>query len=146
MYPSNTYYQPQMPQGPAFQRPAFQQPIQMYPQQMQPQMMPESGLQARFVSGEEEARASNVMPGMPCIFVDRANGMAYYKAIDPNTGAVDFRKMKEVQPDAQQQPQYVTAEALNALRSEFEQFVDQRIAALAAPKSTSKKGVSGNDE
>lgn len=138
-----------MPQGPAFQRPAYQPSMQMYPQQVQPMQQPlmqESGLQARFVSGEEEARASNVVPGMPCFFVDRANGMAFYKAIDPNTGAVDFRKMKEIQPEAQQTPQYATMEALSALRGELEQIVDRKLAALTAPKAAARKGANVNDE
>lgn len=126
---------PYMPQGPAYQRPAYQQ----YPQMAQPAMMQDSGLQARFVSGREEAVAANVMPGMPCMFVDRANGMAYYKAIDPNTGAVEFRTLKEVQPEAQQAPQYVTIDMLQALRSD----IDERFAALA-PK-TSRKAVVSND-
>ena len=131
-----------MPQATAYQRPTYQQTMQ--PMYQQP-IMPESGLQARFVSGEEEARASNVMPGMPCCFLDRANGMAYYKAIDPNTGAVDFRRLKEIQ-EVQQAPQYATVEALNALRGEFEQIIDQRIASAQAARTTARKGANTNDE
>lgn len=130
---------PYMPQGPAYQRPAFQQ-AQMYPQQMQQPMMQESGLQARFVSGKEEAMAANVMPGMPCCFLDRANGMAYYKAIDPVTGAVEFRTMKEVQPEQQAAPQYATLEMLQAMQTD----IDQRFAALM--QKTSRKAVNTNDE
>ena len=135
---------PYMPQGPAFQRPAYQQPMQMYPQQMQP-MMQDGSIQARFVSGREEAVASNVMPGSMFLFHDRAHGMVYSKLIDPQTGMPDFRIYAEVQPEAQQAPQYATMEALSALRSEFEQIVDQRIAELSAPRTASRKAVNADD-
>lgn len=109
---------PYMPQGPAFQRPAFQQQP-MYPQPMQPAMMQDGSIQARFVSGREEAVASNVMPGCMFLFHDRAGGMVYSKLIDPQTGMPEFRTYAEVRE--QQGPQYVTMDALDALRREFEQ-------------------------
>lgn len=112
----NTY--PYMPQGPAFQRPAFQQP--MYPQMQQP-LMQDGSIQARFVSGREEAVASNVMPGSMFLFHDRAGGMIYSKLIDPQTGIPEFRAYAEVRD--QQAPQYVTMDALEALRREFEQRI-----------------------
>ena len=142
MFNNNPY--PYMPQGPAYQRPAYQQPMQMYTQQMQP-MMQDGSIQARFVSGREEAVASNVMPGSMFLFHDRAHGMIYSKLIDPQTGMPDFRIFAEVQPEAQQAPQYATMEALSALRSEFEQIVDQRIAALSAPRTASRKAVNADD-
>ena len=114
----NTY--PYMPQGPAYQRPAFQQ-AQMYPQQIQPAMMQDGSIQARFVSGREEAVASNVMPGSMFLFHDRAGGMIYSKLIDPQTGMPEFRAYAEVRD--QQAPQYVTMDALEALRREFEQRI-----------------------
>ena len=112
----NTY--PYMPQGPAFQRPAFQQP--MYPRMQQP-LMQDGSIQARFVSGREEAVASNVMPGSMFLFHDRAGGMIYSKLIDPQTGMPEFRAYAEVRD--QQAPQYVTMDALEALRREFEQRI-----------------------
>lgn len=112
----NTYSY--MPQGPAFQRPAFQQP--MYPQMQQP-LMQDGSIQARFVSGREEAVASNVMPGSMFLFHDRAGGMIYSKLIDPQTGMPEFRAYAEVRD--QQAPQYVTMDALEALRREFEQRI-----------------------
>lgn len=138
-----------MPQGPAFQRPAYQQPMQMYPQQMQPAqppMMQDGSIQARFVSGREEAVASNVMPGSMFLFHDRAHGMIYSKLIDPQTGMPEFRVYAEIQPEQQQTPQYATVEALSALKAEFEQILDQRFAALSAPKATSRKAVTSSDE
>ena len=145
----NAYQPNYMPQGPAFQRPAFQQQPMMYqPQQMpvQQPMMQDGSIQARFVSGREEAVASNVLPGSMFLFHDRANGRVYAKLIDPNTGLADFREYAEVQQNQQQSPQYVTVEALDALRNEFEQIVEQRINALQAPRTAPRKAVNSNDE
>lgn len=147
MFNNQPYYP--MPQGPAFQRPAFQQQPMMYqPQQMPPvqqPMMQDGMIQARFVSGREEAVASNVMPGSMFLFHDRAHGMVYAKLIDPNTGMPEFKEYAEVQPAQQQQPQYVTIDALEALRSEFEQILEQRIAGLTAPKSAPRKAVTADE-
>lgn len=141
MFPNNNpYYQPGMPQGPAFQRPAFQQqPMPQMQMYQQPAMMQDGMIQARFVSGREEAVASNVMPGSMFLFHDRANGKIYAKLIDPNTGLADFREYAEVQPSAQNSPQYVTMEIL-------EEILNQRFAALTAPKSNPRKAVVSNDE
>ena len=145
----NAYQPNYMPQGPAFQRPSFQQQPMMYqPQQMpvQQPMMQDGSIQARFVSGREEAVASNVLPGSMFLFHDRANGRVYAKLIDPNTGLADFREYAEVQQNQQQSPQYVTVEALDALRNELEQIVEQRINALQAPCTVPRKAVNSNDE
>ena len=140
MFSNNPY--PYMPQGPAYQRPAFQQPMQMYPQQMQqPAMMQDGNIQARFVSGREEAVASNVMPGSMFLFHDRANGMVYSKLIDPQTGMPEFKAYAEVQPEQQQGPQYVTADAFAA----FQQQIEQRFAALT-PRTNRKAAVVNDDE
>lgn len=143
MFPNNNpYYQPGMPQGPAFQRPAFQQPMQQMPMfqpqmQMQP-MMNDGSIQARFVSGREEAVASNVVPGMECWFIDRANHTAYYKAVDA-MGNVDFRTFNEAQPAQQSAPQYVTMEVL-------EEILNQRFATFSGAKTATRKAVTSNDE
>lgn len=134
MFNNNPY--PYMPQGPAYQRPAFQP---MY-QPMQPAMMQDGNIQARFVSGREEAVASNVMPGSMFLFHDRANGMIYSKLIDPQTGMPEFKAYAEVQPEQQQAPQYVTADVFTA----FQQQIEQRFAALT-PK-TGRKAAVNDDE
>ena len=112
-------------QGPAFQRPAYQQPIYTpQPMPVQQPMMQDGMIQARFVSGREEAVASNVIPGSMFIFHDRAHGMIYTKLIDPQTGMPDFRAYAEmpaaVQEPQQTAPQYVTVDDLNALKGEIE--------------------------
>lgn len=129
----NSY--PYMPQGPVYQRPAYQQ----YQQPMQPAMMQDGSIQARFVSGREEAVASNVMPGSMFLFHDRANGMIYSKLIDPQTGMPEFKAYAEVHPEQQQVPQYVTVDMLQAMQKD----IDQRFAALT-PK-TSRKAVASDD-
>lgn len=146
MFNPNPYYQPGMPQGPAFQRPAFQQqPMPQMPMFQQQPIMQDGMIQARFVSCREEAVASNVMPGMECWFVDRANHAAYYKAVDVS-GNVDFREYSETQPAQQNAPQYVTVDALDALRVEIDQILDRRFAAFSAPKQASRKAVTSSDE
>ena len=69
MYYNNGYQQPMY---------GYQQPQQMYQQSrmdflqsMQPQP---SGIQARPVTGREEAVAATVFPGSPVLFLDRAHG------------------------------------------------------------------------
>lgn len=140
MFTNNPYYP--MPQGPAFQRPAFQQPMYQQPQQA---MMQDGCIQARFVSGREEAVASNVMPGSMFAFYDRAHGMIYTKLIDPNTGMPEFREYAEVQPAQQQATQYATTEALEALRQEFDQMLNQRLERLQAAYAASGKVVNDGE-
>ena len=101
----------------------YQQPQQMYQQSrmdflqsMQPQ---QSGLQARPVAGREEAVAATVFPGSPVLFLDRAHGAVYYKAIDPNTNAVEFVDFVVAQPVQPTAPQYATLADLEALRGEI---------------------------
>lgn len=137
-------YNPYMPQTPAYQRGAYQQPV--YQPQAQPAMMQDGNIQARFVSGREEAVASNVMPGSMFLFHDRAGGMIYSKLIDPQTGIPEFRAYAEVRPEAQQAPQYATMEALTALRQEFEQILDQRLKAAQSARAAARKVVTVEDD
>ncbi len=89
-----------------------------YMQSMQPHP---SGIQARPVTGREEAVAATVFPGTPVLFLDRAHGTVYYKAVDPNTNAVEFVEFIMAQPaPPQAPPQYVTVEMFDQWRSEFE--------------------------
>lgn len=145
-------YQPYpMPQGPAFQRPAFQQQPMMYPQQMQsvPQPMMDSNIQVRFVASREEAVAASVIPGMPCVFLNRAKNEIYYKAVDPNTGIPDFhdyfeKTQETVQPPqeapAQPQVQFATIADLEALRGDLE-----ALRTSITPKQNGRKVVSADE-
>ena len=119
-------YQPQY-------NPAFQQPQQAYQQRMNflqsAQPMQQSGLQARPVTCREEAVAATVFPGSPMVFLDRAHGMAYYKAVDAQTNSVEFVEFAVVmpaqqpaQPTTQQLPQYATPADIEAIRGEMAQL------------------------
>lgn len=120
MYGNNGWQQPQQPVYGAFQQPQqmYQQSRMDFLQGMQPQ---QSGIQARPVTGREEAVAATVFPGSPMLFLDRAHGAVYYKAIDPQTGAAEFVDFVVTQPAPQQTaPQYVTVEMFDNWRSEIE--------------------------
>lgn len=130
----NAYQQ----QNPAYN--AFQQPQQMYQQSrmdflqsVQPQ---QGGIQARPVTGREEAVAATVFPGTPVLFLDRAHGAVYYKAIDPNTGAAEFVDFTIAQPVQQASPQYATLADIEAIRDEMAQLRDM----IPVPPSR-RKGV-----
>lgn len=120
-------YQPQY-------NPGYQQPAQAYPQRMtymQPaQAIQQNGLQARPVTCREEAVAATVFPGSPVLFLDRAHGMVYYKAVDAQTNAVEFVDFAiPVQQTAQQAPQqpapqYATLADIEAIRGEVAQLRD----------------------
>lgn len=135
MFQNNPYYQ-QPQRGtylPQQYQPLYQQPVQ------QP-MMQDGMVQARFVSGREEAVAANVIPGSLCLFIDRANHKIYTKLIDPQTGMPDFKDFGEIQPEQPPQMQYVTVDDLVAL----EQRIEQRFAAMQS-KPASRK-VTNSDE
>ena len=119
-------YQPQY-------NPGFQPQQQAYQQRMgflqSAQPMQQSGLQARPVTCREEAVAATVFPGSPMVFLDRAHGMAYYKAVDAQTNSVEFVDLAVVmptqqaaQPAAQQMPQYATIADIEAIRGEMAQL------------------------
>lgn len=148
---NNPYYQ-QAAGAPAYSRPTFNM-MQPYPQmqQMYQQGMPQPAVQdcnvqVRFVASREEAVAASVIPGMPCLFLNRAQNEIYYKAIDPQTGMPDFRDYGEKQPEQLQMPQYATLDALGAAMQELEQRFEMKLAGLTAPRTTSRKAVNGNDE
>lgn len=119
MFNYNGFQQSPYSGGNAYQPQQTFLPSRMdYMQSMQPQP---SGIQARPVTGREEAVAATVFPGTPVLFLDRAHGAVYYKAVDPNTNAVEFVEFIVAQPaPPQAPPQYVTVEMFDQWRSEFE--------------------------
>ncbi|MBQ2434125.1 MAG: hypothetical protein II266_06805 [Clostridia bacterium] len=126
--------------APAYQQPTYQQPTfsPTHPVYQQDGTIP-----ARFVSGREEAVASNVLPGMPFIFYDRAHGVVFVKAIDPATGSAEFRTFAEVAQPAQDQaaptPAYVTVDMFAAYQAEIEKR-------LESFQPTPKRGKVVNDD
>lgn len=140
MFNYNGFQQPPYSGGNSFQQP--QQPFlpsrMDYMQPMQPQP---SGIQARPVTGREEAVAAAVFPGTPVLFLDRAHGAVYYKAIDPQTGAaefVDFAVARPAQPpQANPAPQYATLADIEAIRGEMASLRDM----IPASPARRTKGV-----
>lgn len=120
------------------QRPVYQQPIY----QQQPPMMQDGSMQARLVSGREEAKAATVIPGTIFLFYDRANGMVYSKLIDPQTGMPEFREYADTAPAAQTAPpQYVTLEMFD----QFQQGLERRFEALQPNQKMSRKAANADD-
>lgn len=120
MFYNNGYQQPMY----GYQQPQqqmYQQSRMDFLQSMQPQ---QGGLQARPVAGREEAVAATVFPGSPVLFLDRSHGAVYYKAVDPNTNAVEFVDFVVAQPVQQAAPQYATLADIEAIRGEMAQIRD----------------------
>lgn len=120
MFYNNGYQQPMY----GYQQPQqqmYQQSRMDFLQSMQPQ---QGGLQARPVTGREEAVAATVFPGSPVLFLDRSHGAVYYKAVDPNTNAVEFVDFAVAQPVQQTVPQYATLADIEAIRGEMAQIRD----------------------
>ena len=119
------------------QRPAYQQPV------YQPApMMQDGAVQARLVSGREEAVAATVMPGSMWLFYDRAHGVIYSKLIDPQTGMPEFKEYADVAPATQAPaPQYVTVEMFD----QFQQGLERRFEALQPNQKATRKAVNADD-
>ena len=118
-------------------RPAYPQPV------YQPQpMMQDGAVQARLVSGREEAVAATVMPGSMWLFYDRAHGVIYSKLIDPQTGMPEFKEYADVAPATQAPaPQYVTVEMFD----QFQQGLERRFEALQPNQKATRKAVNADD-
>lgn len=123
MYGFTGYQQPQQPMFGVYQQPQqiYQQPRADLMQTIQPQ---QSSIQARPVTGREEAIAATVFPGSPMLFLDRAHGAVYYKSVDPQSNSVEFVDFIVPQPIQTQPPapQYATMADLAAIRDEMSQL------------------------
>lgn len=123
---------------PAYQQPTYQQPA-FSP--APPAYQQDGTIPARFVSGREEAVASTVFPGMPCIFYNRAQQIAYVKSVDAQTGEVEFITLAKI--PAQEQtapaPAYVTVDMFQAYQAELE----KRLESL---QTTPKRGKAVNED
>lgn len=102
------YQNPVSQQMPAFQQGAYLQ---------------DGTIPARFVSGKEEAVASNVLPGSMFLFYDRAHNTIYVKAVDPQTGMAEFRTYQDAEPvqtPQERAPEYVSMEMFNSFKNDLE--------------------------
>ena len=119
-YPSNGYQRMnyQTPNMPVYSN-TGQQNYTPYPQ------MQAETFQGRFVDSKEEAYAFSPAPGVPVFLKNRMNGQAYYKYVDPNTGAVDFKCYVEEQIRMENAPQYVTMEMLLNYQKDIDRRFDE---------------------
>lgn len=137
MFNYNGFQQPIYSGGNAYQQPQQSYLSSRMDYSMQPQ---QSGIQARPVTGREEAVAAAVFPGSPMLFLDRVHGAVYYKSVDPQTGAAEFVEFVVVQPVPQQvaapAPQYATLADIEAIRDEMSQLRDM----IPVPPTRRAKG------
>lgn len=95
-------------------QPQMQQPVQM----QQPGM-----IQARYVTGREEAVAAQILPdGNIYIFADAANGRMYTKQVNPQTNSAEFVTYVRETPMRPEVPQYPTMEMFVELQQRVEQL------------------------
>ena len=125
-------YTPVYQQQP-YQQPAFSPAPPAYQQ--------DGTIPARFISAREEAVASTVFPGMPYIFYNSAQKVAYVKSVDAQTGEVEFITLAKIptQDQAPPVPDYVTVDMFKAYQTEIE----KRLESLQTPQ---KKGKAVNDD
>lgn len=123
---------------PTYQQPTYQQPT-FSP--APPAYQQDGTIPARFVSGREEAVASTVFPGIPWIFYNRAQQIAYVKSVDAQTGEVEFITLAKIpaQDQTAHAPAYVTVDMFNAYQAELEKR-------LEAFQSTPKRGKAVSDD
>lgn len=123
---------------PTYQQPTYQQPT-FSP--APPAYQQDGTIPARFVSGREEAVASTVFPGMPWIFYNRAQQIAYVKSVDAQTGEVEFITLAKIpaQDQAAPTPAYVTVDMFQAYQAEIEKR-------LESFQPTPKRGKAVNDD
>lgn len=114
----------QMPQGNPFSQMSYMQMQGAQQPMQQVQQMPQPGMiQARYVTGREEAVAAQILPdGNIYIFADTANGRMYTKQVNPQTNSAEFVTYVRETPMPQETPQYPTMEMFMALQQRVEQL------------------------
>lgn len=146
--------------GPVFNPYMMQmQPQQMnpymqqgYAQQMQmqyPQQMMQPTIQARYVTGREEAVAAQIpQDGNMCVFADTGHGMIYTKQLNMQDGSAVFRAYRRVdQPEETAAPteEYVKKSELNSVKGALERLqgdFNELVRQLTAPAPANKGGES----
>lgn len=114
---------------------------QAYPVQqnmpMQDQFMQQPGMiNARYVTGREEAVAAQILPdGNPYLFKCAAQGRIFEKCVNPQTGMAEFSEYTKSPPQQEQQPiQFAPIDAMQALVGRVEQL-EQAIAMMKEANS-----------
>lgn len=107
------------------------------PQQSQPQMFyqqnPQEMFIIRFVGSREEAVATPGDYFRPTLMLGLNHGMIYIKAVNNETGSMDFKPFK-YSPDMAMEPEYLTV-------GEFQNFKGQVLEVLETIKSERRQEV-----
>ena len=132
-------YAPQMPQ----QMNQYMQGYMPQYQMQYPQQMMQPTIQARYVTGREEAIAAQIpQDGNMCVFADTGHGMIYTKQLNMQDGSAVFKAYRRVdQPEetaAAPAEEYVkkseldnVKNALGRLQGDFNELVRQLTAPAA---------------
>lgn len=129
------YYNPYAPQMQQMMNPYAQQMMNPYMQYPAQQAM-QPTIQARYVTGREEAIAAQIpQDGNMCVFADTGHGMIYTKQLNMQDGSAVFRAYQRVdqpQAPAAQAEEYVkkaeldnVKNALERLQGDFNELVRQ---------------------
>lgn len=137
-------YMPQLPQQmqnmPYMQSYGMQQMGPQYPMQMQP------GIQARYVTGREEAVAAQIpQDGNMCIFADTGHGMIFTKQLNMQDGSAVFRAYRLVENPTgaeKQAEEYAKKSEFDRLRADFDELMRQ----LTAPMPQKQQKHGGENE
>lgn len=139
------YFNPYAPQLPQQMNPYMQGYMQQMQMQYPGQQMMQPTIQARYVTGREEAVAAQIpQDGNMCVFADTGHGMIYTKQLNMQDGSAVFRAYRRIdQSDEKTAPaeEYVKKSefdsvkgALERLRGDFDELLRQ----LTAPTQTEK--------
>lgn len=130
------YFNPYAPQLPQQMNPYMQGYMQQMQMQYPAQQMMQPTIQARYVTGREEAVAAQIpQDGNMCVFADTGHGMIYTKQLNMQDGSAVFRAYRRVdqtEETPQQAEEYVKKSeldnvkgALERLRGDFNELVRQ---------------------
>lgn len=130
------YFNPYAPQLPQQMNPYMQGYMQQMQMQYPGQQMMQPTIQARYVTGREEAVAAQIpQDGNMCVFADTGHGMIYTKQLNMQDGSAVFRAYRRVdqtEETPQQAEEYVKKSeldnvkgALERLRGDFNELVRQ---------------------
>lgn len=144
------YFNPYAPQLPQQMNPYMQGYMQQMPMQYPTQQMMQPAIQARYVTGREEAVAAQIpQDGNMCVFADTGHGMIYTKQLNMQDGSAVFRTYRRVDQaeDAPAQTEEFVKKseldsvkgALERLRGDFNELVRQLTAPMQADKGADAK-------
>ena len=118
---------------PTYQPQAYRPVYQPQPMPMQQSMDP-GAVNARYVTGREEAVAAQIIPdGSVFLFYDPTNRMIYAKRFNPQTNSAELMEFRGPTQQMQQAAQYAPMDAVAALDLRVRQ-IEQMLTAQAQPR------------